>query len=264
MSLLFHQEDGQLSVAADCSDCFCWGCADAEEITPENVELYRQTLEECEQLKCVKGYASVFSDELFAARVRKMRPQGASYHLYPPEMWPLFDACGPERITGMGNPKEQPKRPEDAKGWNQPRRVTEKEWQGRAEAAEQALREARDINHDLASTRFAKWKQLRAENEKLRELLREITHALKLSFAGKNVRCADELISRAEALSPSPTPAPDNNTQSLCHAKPSTDSATPAKRICGNCGLPLEANETEEMCRELSDRAATMGKGEQG
>jgi hypothetical protein len=25
MSLLFHQEDGQLSVAADCSDCFCWG-----------------------------------------------------------------------------------------------------------------------------------------------------------------------------------------------------------------------------------------------
>jgi hypothetical protein len=77
-----------------------------------------------------------------------------------------------------------------------------------AEAAEQALREARDINHDLASTRFAKWKQLRAENEKLRELLREITHALKLSFAGKNVRCADELISRAEALSPSPTPAP--------------------------------------------------------
>jgi hypothetical protein len=98
------------------------------------------------------------------------------------------------------------------------------------QAAEQALREARDINHDLASTRFAKWKQLRAENEKLRELLREITHALKLSFAGKNVRCADELISRAEALSPSPTPAPDTNTQSLCHAKPSPDSATPEEK----------------------------------
>lgn len=42
--------------------------------------------------------------ELFAARVREMRPQGACYKGYPKDLWPLFDACGPERETGMGNP----------------------------------------------------------------------------------------------------------------------------------------------------------------
>lgn len=42
--------------------------------------------------------------ELFAARVRGMRPQGACYKGYPKDLWPLFDACGPERETGMGNP----------------------------------------------------------------------------------------------------------------------------------------------------------------
>jgi hypothetical protein len=44
--------------------------------------------------------------ELFAARVRGVRPQGASYSLYPRATWPLFDACGPKRETGLGNPYE--------------------------------------------------------------------------------------------------------------------------------------------------------------
>ena len=44
----------------------------------------------------------MYGTELFSARVRKMRPQGASYKLYPKELWPLFDACGPERIDSDG------------------------------------------------------------------------------------------------------------------------------------------------------------------
>lgn len=43
-------------------------------------------------------------EDLFCARVRGERPQGACYSRYPQELWPLFDAVGPERETGLGNP----------------------------------------------------------------------------------------------------------------------------------------------------------------
>lgn len=45
--------------------------------------------------------------DLFAARVRGMRPQGAAYKVrYDKSIWHLFNECGPERETGPGNPKE--------------------------------------------------------------------------------------------------------------------------------------------------------------
>ena len=45
--------------------------------------------------------------DLFAARVRQMRPQGAAYKVrYDESIWPLFDECGPVREVGFGNPKE--------------------------------------------------------------------------------------------------------------------------------------------------------------
>lgn len=46
---------------------------------------------------------ATFAD-LYAARVREMRPQGACYSRYPEEAWPLFHAAGPEREVGHGNP----------------------------------------------------------------------------------------------------------------------------------------------------------------
>lgn len=45
--------------------------------------------------------------DLFAARSRKMRPQGAAYKVrYPEELWGLFNAAGPEREVGLGNPRK--------------------------------------------------------------------------------------------------------------------------------------------------------------
>lgn len=35
--------------------------------------------------------------------MRKERPQGACYPSNK-DLWPLFDACGPEKPTGFGNP----------------------------------------------------------------------------------------------------------------------------------------------------------------
>jgi hypothetical protein len=44
--------------------------------------------------------------DLFVARVRNMRPQGAAYKVrYPEEIWGLFNAAGPEREVGLGNPR---------------------------------------------------------------------------------------------------------------------------------------------------------------
>ena len=83
---------------AGCNDCFWWATADTEEITPENIHLLEQAKKDCGP-----DHRDLFNI-LFAAQVRKMRPQGAFYRAVPKELWSLFDACGPERNpTERGN-----------------------------------------------------------------------------------------------------------------------------------------------------------------
>lgn len=167
--LIWNEEDGKLSCAVICSDEFWWGCCDAEPLTPETLPVYRQALEECAELektlpKNSHMFPRLYADELFAARMRKMRPQGDSYEMYPPVMWHLFDACGPVRDVGMGNPHPQPT---NAEAWEAKfkRRTSDKE---RAETAEsraaqletalrQVLNSARP-NEKEHPTMFAAWK----------------------------------------------------------------------------------------------------------
>lgn len=104
-------EYGPVTFFATCSDCFVWGSADAEDITPENVDILAQAVADCRRADPV--YGTIYAAELFAARMRKMRPQGASYDDRNKFMWPLYDACGPKRETGLGNPTPHP---EDRKG----------------------------------------------------------------------------------------------------------------------------------------------------
>ena len=86
----------------NCNDLFFWGCADSEEITEDNILDLSNALEECEALGCRnEGFG------LFVARRRGMRPQGAAYPSKP-ELVALYDACGPKRETGLGNPEPQP------------------------------------------------------------------------------------------------------------------------------------------------------------
>lgn len=86
------------------NDVFAWACADAEELTLENLPVFEQAVKDCMEA-CDVGEA--YAPNLFAARIRKMRPQGAAY---PPdkELWPLFDAAGPVREIGLGNPYGHP------------------------------------------------------------------------------------------------------------------------------------------------------------
>ena len=85
-----------------CNDLFFWGCADAEDIeSQEDVDLFEKAIKDV-------GAFDVWASYLFCARKRKMRPQGAAYPNTAQSLWPLFDACGPEREITAGNPKPRP------------------------------------------------------------------------------------------------------------------------------------------------------------
>lgn len=97
-------KDGACSLAIQCSDVFWWATCDAEQIKDSNIEILRQSFADA---VAAHPHGDMYGAELFCARVRGMRPQGASYP-DEPELWPLFDACGPRRVVEHGNPKKHP------------------------------------------------------------------------------------------------------------------------------------------------------------
>lgn len=102
--MLWWRTDGEYAPVTfwiNCNDLFAWGFADAEDLTPESLPVLKQAVADCKEIDSVCG--SITGCELFACRMRKMRPQGAAYP-EERELWPLFDVCGPERETGLGNP----------------------------------------------------------------------------------------------------------------------------------------------------------------
>lgn len=94
-------EYAPITIWIQCSDTFGWGCADAEDLTLENLPILEQSIRDCEAVDPVLG--RMIACDLFVARVRGIRPQGAAYPKNK-ELWPLFDACGPERPVDFGNP----------------------------------------------------------------------------------------------------------------------------------------------------------------
>lgn len=87
-----------------CSDVFAWGTADCEELTPDNIHELRKAHDD---LCNIDPKHALLTGDLFAARMRKMRPQGAAYPTNK-EIWPLLDACGPERELDALNPFGRP------------------------------------------------------------------------------------------------------------------------------------------------------------
>ena len=97
----------ELQFFVNCNDTFAWACADCEQITLDNIDILEQSIKD--EQRILGTYTCTIANELFSARVRKMRPQGASYiECYDKRMWSLFDACGPVRKVNFGNPKEHP------------------------------------------------------------------------------------------------------------------------------------------------------------
>lgn len=93
-----------VSFLVGCNDLFFWGCADLEELTPSNIDVFEKAIED---VRAASG-SCCYGPELFCARVRKMRPQGRAYP-GDRKLWPLFDACGPERTVGPSDPANTPR-----------------------------------------------------------------------------------------------------------------------------------------------------------
>lgn len=102
--VFWNRIDGKIRIYTNSSDLFWWAYADCVEITEENIELLEQSLQLCK---------SSLGVELFACRMKKMRPQGAYYKYIPKELKKYFDECGPEREPGFGNPHDQHEYDED-------------------------------------------------------------------------------------------------------------------------------------------------------
>lgn len=101
-------EYAPVTIFVNCGDLFYWATADHEELTPENIDIYNQSMVDAD---AAYKFGHCYAFSLFCARVRKMRPQGACYKNYPKELWPLLDACGPPREKDnlpFGNPRAQP------------------------------------------------------------------------------------------------------------------------------------------------------------
>jgi hypothetical protein len=108
-SALFWRVDGDyapITFMIDCSDTFWWGAADVETIHPEDLPALRQAFVDVSEI----AEGPIWWAELFCARLRGLRPQGSMYEDLSNDMADLFDACGPERMTGVSNPFPQPKR----------------------------------------------------------------------------------------------------------------------------------------------------------
>jgi hypothetical protein len=114
---IWWRTDGEyapVTFLVNCNDLFYWACADCERVTPENVEQLAQAYRDCKE---ATGY-DLHGASLFCARVRGERPQHACYPkadcLYTQEaaecLWDLYDACGPERESGFGNPHKHPRK----------------------------------------------------------------------------------------------------------------------------------------------------------
>lgn len=88
-----------------CNDLFYWGSADCETITPDNIAELERAVTDCRAVDEAVGELEAV--DLFCCRINKTRPQGASYPK-DQRFWPLFDACGPERAVGLGNPRPHP------------------------------------------------------------------------------------------------------------------------------------------------------------
>lgn len=98
--LRWHFNAEQLTFYVNCNDLFVWGCADAEEITPEDLPALEQAFHDC---VTADDCCSHYGPWLFVARKIKMRPQTCILKKMPDAIRPLFEACGPLREVGFGN-----------------------------------------------------------------------------------------------------------------------------------------------------------------
>lgn len=86
-------------ICLNMNDVFYWGCGDAEDFTESDLIDINKAIEECKDDISLGGL-------LWTCRKRSERPQGAYFTHIPKSLWHLFEAAGPYREPGLGNPCE--------------------------------------------------------------------------------------------------------------------------------------------------------------
>lgn len=88
-------EYAPVKIFARANDLFEWACADAEEVTPDNIELLARTLKEAEAADA--HFGPIYGVDLFSCRARGQRPQPPYYKGFvgSATMTALFNASGP-------------------------------------------------------------------------------------------------------------------------------------------------------------------------
>lgn len=110
---IWWRTDGEfapVTFMVNCNDLFAWACADCVEITPDNLQLLKQSVTDVRSaLGLTKpnrdssvddyhtwGKAGTDAALLFCARVRGLRPQRPAYERwFDKRLHSLFDACEP-------------------------------------------------------------------------------------------------------------------------------------------------------------------------
>lgn len=82
------ERPGALDFYVNCNDLFAWGTADQEKVTPENLPVLAQALEDVGPDHHKRGL------DLFACRVRGQRPQKPVMRDIPAPLIRFFDECG--------------------------------------------------------------------------------------------------------------------------------------------------------------------------
>ena len=93
-------EYAPVTLLVNCNDLFMWGCADCETLAPSDLDDLEKALADAKSAGD-ESHAHL----LWVARKRGCRPQGAYYKYFKGDLADLFNACGPERETSLGNPK---------------------------------------------------------------------------------------------------------------------------------------------------------------
>lgn len=108
--LTWRVDGGKVRFFVNCNDLFDWGCADCEPLTPENFPELERAVADCQVISAGANgsMAMLNAASLFCCRRRGERPQGACYKSIDSLAWHLFDACGPLRAVGLGNPRRHP------------------------------------------------------------------------------------------------------------------------------------------------------------
>lgn len=112
-SIFWRVNGDRVTFFVICNDLFFWACADAEEVTDENIEALERTHAFVKEQFAKHPKPDRDSPEfmhwdvvssweaywplLFCCRVRGMRPQRPYYESIPAVMHDAFNACGPER-----------------------------------------------------------------------------------------------------------------------------------------------------------------------